>query len=307
MKIIIPKYSANYNLSPIKTEEEAQNSGFTYNAKKDGQEYIIYWGVNNNKMHAHKKFGVMETGFFNGAAFIDTVGAYQSCSLNTKLGYDAVANFDLAGRKSAKDIIFNLKPSQQSKYNAVHGRTDSFDQSIVLACQNQGDRSIGYPHSEKKYWEFIEDCCKFYGNNLFIKLHPWNSGEKAMRFFDLALKYNCEIGKCSMSLIKGREFVLSFNSTIAIDCVLRDVPYVQYAMGTFWSAFGIHYSNYKLPTKIEPIPEAYKLADFLIHKYCFNKDTKDKDKYVRMLKHYAQSDDIFPMTDEFSYANDINS
>lgn len=305
MKIILPKYCTNYNLCPLKTEEEAKKYGFSYVPKKNGEEYIIYWGINNDKIHSHKKFGVMETGFFNEAAFIDTVGAYQACSLNTKRGYDAVVDFDLAGRKSAKEIIFSQRPSKQSKYNALHGRTDSFDQSIVLACQNQSDKSIGYPHSEKRYWEFIEESCKFYGKNLFIKLHPWNTGERAMKFFDLALKYNCEIGKCSMSLIEGCEFVLAFNSTIAIDCVLRDVPYVQYAMGTFWSTFGIHYSNYTLPTKIDPIPEAYKLADFLIHKYCFNKNIKDKDKYARMIKHYAESNEIFPMNDEFSYANNI--
>ena len=66
--------------------------------------------------------------------------------------------------------------------------------------------------------------------------------------------------------------IISFNSTMAIDCVLRDVPYVQYAMGTFWNAFGVYYSNYQLPTEVEPISGADKLADFLIHKYCYYKN-----------------------------------
>jgi hypothetical protein len=307
MNIILPKYTTSYDLCPVRTEEEAKKLGLTYQSNNPGEDYIIYWGLNNHRMHAHKKFGVMETGYFNDAAFIDTVGSYQGCSLNTKFGYDAVANFDLAGRKSAKEIIFNLKAHQQSKYNANHGGALSFDQEIILACQNPTDRSIGYPNSQKKYWEFIEECCKFYGNKLFLKLHPWNTNEKATPFLDLASKYKCGAAKFAMSSICNKKFVISFNSTMAIDCVLRDVPYVQYAMGTFWNAFGVHYSNYQLPTEVEPIAGADKLADFLIHKYCYYKNMSDKNKFLNMLKHYAASDDIFPMTDEFSYANNFNT
>ena len=303
MRIILPKYATNYNLCPIKTEKEANKYNMTYIENPDA-DYTLYWGLNTTRLHNHKKYGIMETGFFHEAAFIDTVGSYQNCSLNTKKAFDIIANFELNGKKTAKEIIFNFKEHDQSKYNATFGRTERFDQKIVLACQNKDDRSIGYPHSSKVYFEFIEQCCKFYGKNLFIKLHPWNSGELAEPYYEIAKKYNCEIGKCHMSLIKNKEFVISFNSTIAVDCVLRDVPYVQYAMGTFWNCFGIHYSNYSFPISINPISNAEKLVDFLIYKYCFNKNM-DPNTYAKMLYMYATSKEIFPLTEEYCYANNI--
>lgn len=303
MKIILPKYSMHYNLCPIKTEEDANNFDMTYENDVEA-DYTLYWGLNCGKLHSHQKYGVMETGFFNEAAFIDTIGAYQSCSLNTKKAYDQISNFELNNKKSAKDIISSLPLNKQSKYNATFGKKYEFSQTIVLACQNDMDRSIGYPHSYKVYFEFIENCCKFYGRNLFIKLHPWNSGDKKNPYYEIAQKYNCEIDKCHISLIRNKEFVISFNSTIAIDCILNDVPYVQYAIGTFWNCFGIHFSEYKFPINVNPIPYAHKLADFLIYKYCFNK-TMNKEKYANMIKLYATSTNLFPLTEEFCYATNI--
>ena len=304
MKIILPKYITHYNLCPIKTEEEANKFNMTY-SHDDNADYTLYWGLNPTSLHHHKKYGVMETGFFNEAAFIDTIGAYQCCSLNTKIAYDTISNFDLNGRRSAKDIIFSLKPTNQSKYNATFGRVEKFDQTIVLACQNHKDRSIGYPHSDRVYFNFIEDCCKFYGKNLFIKLHPWNSGELKDPYYEIAKKYNCEIDKCHMSLITGKEFVISFNSTIAIDCLLRDVPYAQYAIGTFWNCFGINFTNYSFPIRVNPISNAENLPNFLIYKYCFNKKMHS-NKYAKMINLYASSTEIFPLNDEFCYANNLN-
>ena len=301
-KIVLPKYASNYNLCPFTDESELSEYGFTFVPYKDSR-YTIYWGINTTGLHVHKKFGVMESGFFNEAAFIDTVGAYQCSSLNMKSGYDCISNFDLNGRRSAKDIVFSLAANKQSKYNAAHGSSDSFDQPIILACQNPSDRSIGYPHSQSVYMQFVEDCCKFYGKDLFLKLHPWNSGEKATAFIEIAEKYNCGVGKFNMSLIKGKEFVIGFNTTMVVDCILRDVPVVQYAMGTFWNCFGVHFSNYTFPTKVDPIPNADNLANFLIHKYCYNKDTMGQEKYAEMIRHYASSTDIFPMIDKFSYAS----
>lgn len=301
MKIVLPSYTQNYDLSPIKEESVANKYGMTFKNDKDA-DYSIYWGVASTGLHAHNKFGVMETGYFWNGGFIDTIGSYHCCSLNTKMAYDKIANFDLNGRRSAKEIVFSQPSNRQSKFNAVHGSNQPFSQNIVLACQNHKDRSIGLPHSSKVYWDFIDKCCKYYGKNLFIKLHPWNTNENADPYFEFAKKYNCEIAKFNMDLIKGKEFVITFNSTIAIDCILRDVPIVQYAIGTFWNCFGINFSNYSFPNSVESIDNAEKLADFLIHKYCYYKNTS-ADNFASMVKHYASSKEIFPMNDEFSYAN----
>tara|TARA_B100001564_G_C20639467_1_gene671345 strand:+ start:590 stop:1498 length:909 start_codon:yes stop_codon:yes gene_type:complete len=300
VKINLPSYTQHYGLSPIKTQEDAYKYNFSFVHDVDA-DYSIYWGLPTTKLHMHKKFGVMESGFFWDGMFIDTVGSYQNSSLNTKMGYDAVKNFKLGSRKSAKEIIFSKPINQQSKYNAVHGTPEQFSQKIVLACQNHKDRSIGYPHNQDKYYEFIESCCKYYGKDLFVKLHPWNTNENADFYLYTAKKYNCSINKCHMGLLKNAEFVISFNSTIAIDCVLMDVPYYQYAMGTFWNAFGVNFTGYKLPKKIKPVKDAHKLADFLIYKYCYSKKMS-QDKYANMLRHFARSSEIFPMTKEFCYA-----
>lgn len=302
MEILLPSFTKNYNLSPIKTEEDANKYGMTFNPKAR-PDYCLYWGLNPSTLNIHKKYGVMETGFFKEAAFIDTVGAYQNCSLNTRVAYEEILNFELNGRKSAKEIISNLKPHERSKFNPLHGSSEPFDQEIVLACQNQKDRAITYPSSTNRYFEFIESCCKYYGKNLFVKLHPWNTNENADPYISIAKKYKCGVGKCNMELIKNKNFVISFNSTIAIDCILNNTPYVQYELGTFWNCFGVHFSNRTFPISVEPIKDAIKLVDFLIHRYCFDK-TMRIDRYAKMIKSYASSDNIFPLNDEFSYGTD---
>lgn len=303
MRIVLPEYSKNYNLCPIKGEEELNSYGFTYSVSGTS-DYVIYWGVATSKLNLHSKYGVMETGFFWEAAFIDTIGSYQCCSLNTKYAYDQIINFDLNGRKSAKDIIFSLSPNRQSKYNAVHGQKNPIHQNIILALQNPTDRSITYPSSTSKYYEFVEECCKFYGKNLFVKLHPWNSGERAEKLLEICSRYGCEAAKCPVSSISGKEFVIGYNSTFAVDCALHDTQYVQYGLGTFYNTFGIHFSNHTFPTSVTKIQDAHKLVDFLIYKYCFNK-TMNRDKYAAMIRHFANSNEIFPMNDEFCYANNL--
>lgn len=303
MNIVLPKYITNYNLCPLKNNSEARQYDLTFE-HQNTPDYLIYWGLPTNKLNISKKFGVMETGFFNEAAFIDTIGSYQQSSLNTKYCYDQVYNFDLNGRKSAKEIIYNLPAKKQSKFNPTHGNKIEFDQEIILACQNPTDRSITFPHTPSEYWNFIEGACKYYGKDLFLKLHPWNSNEKIIPFQELASKYNCGIGKFPLSLLKDKHFVITFNSTIAIDCILLGVPYVQYAIGTFWNCFGVTFSNYSFPHHVPHIENAENLADFLIYKYCFLKVMK-KDKYAEMIKHFASSSEIFPMNDDFCYATNV--
>lgn len=304
MKITLPKYASNYSLCPFKDESEIKQFNMSFNLTSK-TEYAVYWGIRNHKLNVAPKFGVMETGYFNNASFIDTIGSYENSSLNTKYGYDQIVNFDLNGRKSARSIIESLPSSKQSKFNANHGVDQDFQQRVILACQNPTDRSITYPHDEATYWKFVEGCCRFYGPNLYLKLHPWNSNEKAEPFIELAKKYRCGIGKFPIKLLKNKAFVIAFNSTIAIDCILLGVPYVQYAVGTFWNTFGVHFSNYSFPKDVRPIEGAEKLADFLIYKYCFNKGMS-KEKYAKMIEHYSKSKDIFPLNDEFCYANNID-
>jgi hypothetical protein len=306
--IILPKYIKNYNLSSIQEEEQANAFGFSFEKSKENNDsYNLYWGYFPFSHDYGTKYGIMESGFFNNAQFIDTVGAYQTCSLNTKYAYDQIENFELNGRLSAKDIIFSLEPNKQSKFNPCHKEKNTPEDwnGVILALQNPKDRSIHMVTDTKKYYEFVDECCKFYGKNLFVKMHPWNSGEVYDSLAEIAKKHGCLYGKTSIDIIKNCEFVISYNSTFAIDCLLRDVPYVQYGMGTFYDTYGIIYSKQTFPKQVEKKKNMNKLCDFLIHKYCFNKNMQ-VEKYAKMIRHFSESDEIFPMTDEFSYASNIN-
>lgn len=310
VKIVLPKYATNYNLCPIKTEQEANKHGLTFEYKKPepGEivDYLIFWGLQSYIPNYGLKYGVMETGFFNEGAFIDTVSNYQFSSLNTKMAYDLIDNFDLKGRPTAKDIISNFSPHQQSKYNATFSEKNKPTEweGVVLALQNPKDRAVLSATTTARYYEFVEECCKYYGDKLFVKMHPWNSNEVYDSLADIAKKYNCQYGKVPISIIDKCEFVIAYNSTFAIDCLLRDVPYVQYGMGTFYNAYGIIYSEQTLPNSITKKEDGQKLCNFLIHKYCYRKDMRP-EKFVRMVEHFSKSHKMFPMTDEFSYASGV--
>lgn len=307
MKLIIPDYIKNYGLSPFKTNEEALKVGLEFGngLKQNDDDYVVFWGYKPYIANYGAKYGIMETGFFNNGAFIDTVGNYQSLSLNTADGYRAVSEFELNGRPSARNIVFSLPEHKQSKYNADYTEIDITEWTgPILILQNPTDRSILNVTSKKKYLEFIDNACKFYGKKLFVKFHPWNSNEKFTELEDIVKPHGCQYGKASMRIIEKAEFCLAFNSTFAVDALLRNIPYVQYGMGTFFNAYGVIYSEGKFPTSAKRYGDEQQLPDFLIHKFCFNKNM-EAVKYAKMIKHFANSKEMFPMTDEFSYANNI--
>jgi hypothetical protein len=306
--IVLPRYCLNYNgMLPVKTEADAKEYGFTFDHVHKGNNdntCLFYWGDKPLQYEYGYKYYVIETGFFNEAYFIDSLGGSQFCSLNTKDGNEAVKSFKLNNRKSATDIIFNLPANRQSKFNAQHGDVKEINAEVVLALQNPSDRSIMSVTNKITYYKFVEDCCKFYGNGLFVKMHPWNNGEVLEQFQSIAEKYGCAYGKGRMDIINNVKFVISYNSTIAIDCLLRNVSYVQYGLGTFFNSHGIIFSNHTFPKKIVKTDNGQQLCDFLIHKYCYYKQM-DKNKFAEMVKHYANSNEMFPMKEEFSYASNI--
>ena len=310
MRIHLPEYTKHYNLIPFKTEEELSAYNATFGISRDAidlDNYVLYWGNKDYSPHICKKYGVMETGFFHNASFIDTVGNYQGASLNFKQAYDMIRDFDLNGRKSAKDIIFNLPVNQQSKFNANHSDPDKINHTwdkIVLALQNPSDRSILSTTNIKGYYEFVESCCKFYGKDLFVKMHPWNNGEVYDTLKKISERYGCECGKAPMKIIDNCQFVITYNSTMVVDCNIRSVPVVQYGMGTFWNTFGVNYSNQTFPTDVKNIDPDQNLSNFLIYRYCYKKDM-DRDKFIKMVNHFSKSSELFPQNEEFCYANNI--
>lgn len=307
-KILLPDYPLAYNLLPLESADEYKEYGFDLWRERSSSayDYCIFWGNYQYVPNAFSRYGVMETGFFNRAAFIDTVGDYQALSLNSRDGYRAVESFELGSKLSARDVLALLPEDQRSKYNPLASEEDvpSSWTGPVLALQAPKDRSILRTSTTEDYYRFVENACKYYGKSLFVKMHPWNSGQIYDELKEIAEKYECSYGKTPISIIDNAEFVLGYNSTFAVDCMLRRVPYAQYALGTFYNAYGITYTNRQLPTKVAA-PEDYdKLPDFLIHRYCFHTQMS-KLKFSEMVRHYSQSDRMFPMTDSYSYANHV--
>lgn len=254
--------------------------------------YFVAWGDPKNKT----KCGTMETGFFWDALHIDTLGLYSQCSLNTPYANQLIRNFK--SPKSATDIILRGK-NPPSKYKQAG--EDCTWSGVVLALQNPGDRSVHRGSSTEDYYKFVEGACKFYGKNLFLKLHPWNSGDIEARFRSIAAQYGSSIGRVNHTVLEKCKFCLVYNSTFAVDCLLRGVKVAYYAPGYFYQAPGVFYTSYQLPDEVpDLVIDGYKLCDFLVWKYCWNQKMPIS-RIVELLRHYADSKDMFPLPMELSY------
>ena len=258
----------------------------------------VFWGG----IHAPAGSAiVIETGFFWQAAHIDTIGLYQHSSLCTPQALREIENFDAS--VSAQEIVFEQK--QKSKYR--QGEDPDIDKDIhwnkiVLALQNPYDRSIKAIASPEDYFKFVDDACKFYGKNLFVKLHPWNSGDVGHKLRKIAYDNGVQVGKISHRIVEDCEFVIVFNSTFAVDCMIRGVPVAQYAPGYFWQNPAVQYTEYTFPNKVKTdIDFGHKTCDFLVWKYCFD-HSMPAEKWIQMFEQIAKSREMFPIPREFSYA-----
>lgn len=271
--------------------------------KKNEDNFRVYWG---GLSIPGAPSVILETGFFWQAAHLDTTGLYQHSSLCTPQALREIEKFQAP--ESAADIVFGQK--QFSKYSQGEDpevKGNDFNWSgVVLALQNPVDRSIRSVTSPANYYKFVKDACKFYGDNLFIKLHPWNSGEKGDKLRAIAEQYGCRAAKINHRIIEKCKFVLVFNSTFSVDCMLRGIPVAQYAPGYFYQNPAVAYAEYTFPTEIKTdIEFGRKTCDFLIWRYCFD-HSMPAEKWVRMFEHFSKSKKLFPMTEEFCYAANVD-
>ncbi|MBD3406141.1 MAG: hypothetical protein GF411_08455, partial [Candidatus Lokiarchaeota archaeon] len=291
MRIVVSEYMCNLSAVRRITKESLR----TYPDITPGRgpaDYVLAWGDPVHKC----KYGVIETGFFWDAMHIDTVGLYSSCSLNSAFGIKSILQYK--SPRPARDVIFGCK-FPESKYKQVSNKV-SWD-GVVLPLQNPTDRSIHRGSSTEDYYDFVKMACKKYGKNLFLKLHPWNKGDVERRFTEYANENGCTIGRCDHSVLEKCKFAIAYNSTFVVDCLIRNVPVAQYATGYFWQVPGVYYTSYEFPDHVcfnEDL--AQKTCDFLVWRYCFNQGMSI-DKWVGMIRHFAASKEIFPMTEEYSY------
>lgn len=296
--IYLSKYI--YNLSAIrmltKTNlEPYPNVQMDENKYKDNS-YVISWGDSINK----SKNGVMETGFFWDAVHIDSIGLYSSCSLNTPHAAKMIRDFN-APVEARKIIMEGNLPT--SKYRQIKEKI-KWD-GVVLALQNPTDRSIHRGSSTKDYYNFVEGACKFYGKNLFLKLHPWNKNEVEAKFREFATKYKCSIGRVNHTVLTNCKFVIVYNSTFIVDCLIRGVKVAQYAPGYFWQTEPVLYTSYNFPDEISTdINKGYKFCDFLVWKYLIYQGMKI-DMWIKLFNCFADSKEVFPITEDLCYALNV--
>ena len=297
--IYLDKYISSMSFwKPHQTAFECNpDFGFGHSSNKD--DFQIYWGgpKDTNIPHA-----IIETGFFWNAAHIDTCGLYDKSSLAEEVAIKHIDEFEAP--ESAENVI--LSQVQASKYQQgedpdMRGKQIYWD-GVVLALQNPTDRSIRAVSTPEKYYQFVEDACKFYGKNLFIKLHPWNSGEIGDKLRAIAAKYNVRAAKINHRILSNCKFCLVYNSTFAVDCMLRGVPVAQYAKGYFYRNPAVHYTYGSFPTDIKTnLDFGKKTCDFLVWKYCFNYNLTT-DEWIKLFKAYRDSKGLFPLPKELSYA-----
>lgn len=262
----------------------------------DGEAYFLAWGDPAN----HCRTGTMETGFFWDALHIDTIGLYAHSSLNTPEGYRQIMSYQ-APRPAADIVLRGSLPA--SKYRQPS--TDLRWNGIVLALQNPSDRSIHRGSSTTDYYNFVESACRRYGKHLFLKLHPWNSGEIESRFRELASAHGCQIGRVGHEIVLGAKFVLVYNSTFVVDCLMRGIKVAQFAPGYFYQCPGVNYTSRQFPDEVEDKREdGYRLCDFLVWRYCFSQ-AMSIARIVEVFRTFANSTEMFPLKEELSYAANI--
>lgn len=271
---------------------ELQNHGISLKSVsgKLSDHHVISW--------AEHVLGVrhscLETGFFKNALHLDTVGLYQECSLNFPSAIREIERYE--AHESWKGLSLHPKFGQPSEPVEWAG--------IVVALQYANDRSILRAGPVSRYYRFVEDVCSQFGKKAFLKVHPCIIGDpSALKVVhDIALKYGCEIGHVSTSVIDKAEAVFTYNSCFTVDALMRGKHVVQYAPGYFWQTGAVQYTGGEIPSKFIPIKDGFadKFLDFLVWKYCWD-ERMPMSEIATIMKCFASSKEMFPLPTELSY------
>jgi hypothetical protein len=265
------------------------------------EHFYISWGVPVQGV----RNAVIETGFFWDSAHCDFNGLYEDCSLNRPEARSIVESFNapISVRQLFADGKLRTKMRQP-----VTGKLEWT--GVVIAGQYHNDRSIKRVGSTEDYHRFIEEACRHYGKRALLKIHPvlFGNAQERELLYGIAQRYGCEVGFFDLDIVNKAEFVITYNSTCTIDCLLRGKHVVTYAPGYFWKVGVAQYSDRRMPDDIVPADPAYvgKFLDFVVWRYCFN--TRSHERYLaKILEAFSQSDELFPLPPELSYGAYVTS
>ena len=237
---------------------------------------------------------------------IDTCGLYQYSSLNTPEVISEIEWFKAP--KSAADIVLSQEcPQSKYKQNSPDrfGVDCSEFDGIVLPLQMPDDRSVKSVGTGWDFWAFVANAAKKYGKHLLLKQHPLAGSDQYDFAQRICNEHGCRQALTDHSCLKKCKFVLTYNSTFAVDAMLRGVRVAQFTPGYFYRTGAVTWTGGEFPDDVPDTTErAQKLCDWLIWRYCFNFE-QPGEQWVRMLKAYAGGIRIAPLPLEFSYAMNL--
>lgn len=268
----------------------------------------------NNKWNLclwDKKFdngGVIETGFWWNGVHIEPLKLYEKSLMNTKEGIRFIKDY-----VPPQDFIemFSKTTKPPSKYKQIGNPIEW--SKVVFAAQNPYDRSVKGPSTGRdyaksdgvqKWYEFFENCCKYYGKELLVKLHPLHKngkkGEKEIR--EIASKYDCLVEHTDHTCLKKCDHVVLGCSTFSVDCMMRGIKVKQGMPGYFYKTGAVTFCDMDPSKKCQDTIEMGKqLCNFLAWKYCFNA-TQPLEWWKETLFAYKDSKELFPLLEKNSYA-----
>lgn len=248
-----------------------------------------------------------ETGFFDGCMHIDKNNLYEKSIIHSPEAQEMIDGFEY------DEDIMDLMDFSSSKYKQPDEEIDW--RGVVFASQNPNDRSVKSVTTPQTWWDKLKEACQYYGDQLLIKLHPWNAkkanAEEIIR--EMSKKYGCTCGYFNHSCIMKCEHVLLGCSSFSVDCMLRGVPVKQIFPGYFHSCKAITYCRDDLKMDIrsdcDVIEEGKKLANFLASHYCFRMDISQREWRKIIMSFYMdrQTNNPFPLPEEISYYSYLKS
>ena len=177
----------------------------------------------------------------------------------------------------------------------------------MFAAQNPKDRSVRAVSTTEEYWRFYEKACKYYGKSLLVKLHPWNNNEVELAMRAISGKYECQCHKCGHGCLSKCDHVVLFNSSFAVDCMLRGVRVKQGYPGYFYKTDAVTYCSGDITLPLNDTRDAgYTVANFLAWRYCFSMDIS-LDVWKDILRAFAHSQETFPLKEHLSYAHYLST
>ena len=296
--IYVCRSLANKHYVPGLGTALAKEPDFTFVDSPDRNGWRLRWENPRDDRGAN---AVVETGFFWQAMHLDTRGSYHRSSLNSPEGVEEIKAF--RAPIPAPELLLS-GPYPKSKYG--QDAVVCAWKGVVLPLQVPTDRNTVAGGGMAQYHKFIRRACRKYGADLLLKIHPLLNHSSMTKERQWAKENGCTITRTNFSCLTSCQFVLLWNSTFAVDCFLRGVPVAQVAPSYWHQTGAVNFTDGELPDKVDrsTVGMGFQLADFLCWRYCFTWRMAH-EKWIAMLRHYAQSQELFPMRDEWCYARNL--